>query len=80
MTDRPPDDYVAQYLDHYTHRRTIDWQESAAHGLSRFLQIPMGRAREAVSRMFAVIEDVDYLTLHDDDGRAYHYDDEEAEV
>jgi len=61
----PSDDHVCQTLEHWMNRRMVDWQESAAQGLSRFLQIPMGQAREAVHRMFTVIEDVDYLVLID---------------
>jgi len=61
----PDDDHICQLIDPWMNRRMIDWQESAAQGLSYFLQIPMGQAREAVRRMFAVIEDVDYLVLID---------------
>ena len=83
----PDDDHVVQLLEPWMNRRMIDWQESAAQGLSRFLQIPMGKAREAVDRMFSVIEDVESLVLIDthavtDEQEQYtfpHYDPENAE-
>jgi hypothetical protein len=46
-------------------RRQTDWQDAAAHSLSWYFACNLSTARDAVDRLFSMLEDVHYLALVD---------------